>query len=71
MKTFLMIGQSNMAGRGRLDEAEPIDDPLCRTFRMAKFRKMNEPVNVDRSAALREFGLRYFSAWQTLAPRLP
>ena len=47
--SFLMIGQSNMAGRGDLDEVEPIDNPQCRMLRMGRWQKMSEPINPDRA----------------------
>ena len=29
INAFLMIGQSNMAGRGEFSDVEPIDNKLC------------------------------------------
>ena len=29
VRSFLMIGQSNMAGRGNLTDVPPIDNDLC------------------------------------------
>ncbi|MBQ3865980.1 MAG: sialate O-acetylesterase [Clostridia bacterium] len=49
MKIFLMIGQSNMAGRGDLKDVSPIEDPQVGVFRMGRFRRLTEPVNVDRA----------------------
>ncbi len=48
MNSFLMIGQSNMAGRGHFDEVEPINNKLCHMLRMGRWQKMSEPVNPDR-----------------------
>lgn len=33
MKSFLMLGQSNMAGRGDFGEVEEINNPLCHMLR--------------------------------------
>lgn len=47
--SFLMIGQSNMAGRGDFNEVEPITNPLCYMLRMGRWQAMSEPVNPDRA----------------------
>ena len=52
MKAFLMIGQSNMAGRGNLCDVEPIKNPHCYMLRMGKWIQMSEPVNPDRAIYL-------------------
>ncbi len=46
---FLMVGQSNMAGRGDLDAVEPIDNPMCTMFRMGRWQPMTEPICIDKS----------------------
>jgi hypothetical protein len=46
--SFLMIGQSNMAGRGEFADVEPINNPNCRMLRMGRWQKMSEPINPDR-----------------------
>lgn len=48
MKSFLMMGQSNMAGRGAIGDVEPISNPYAYMLRMGKWRPMSEPINVDR-----------------------
>ncbi len=48
MNSFLMIGQSNMAGRGHFHEVEPINNKLCHMLRMGRWQKMSEPINPDR-----------------------
>jgi len=48
IKSFLLIGQSNMAGRGDFGEVEPISNPLCYMLRMGSFQRMSEPINPDR-----------------------
>jgi len=49
MKLFLLIGQSNMAGRGELNEVEPIRDPRCKMMRNGRFLGMSEPICFDRA----------------------
>ena len=46
--SILMIGQSNMAGRGELSDVEPIKNPDCYSLRMGRWQPMIEPVNPDR-----------------------
>ena len=49
--SFLMIGQSNMAGRGFLNEVEPIKDERLHMMRNGRWRPLTEPVNFDRPTA--------------------
>ena len=46
--SFLMIGQSNMAGRGEFSDVEPIKNERCHMLRMGRWQPMSEPINVDR-----------------------
>ena len=48
--SFLMIGQSNMAGRGFFDDAEPIDTNGDKIFvlRNGRWQVAFRPVNPDR-----------------------
>lgn len=46
--SFLMIGQSNMAGRGDFGEVEPIQNNKCFMLRMGRWQPMSEPINPDR-----------------------
>ena len=61
--SFLMIGQSNMAGRGFLDEVEPIKDNRMHMMRNGRWRPFSEPLNFDRPTAgvslASSFALRY------------
>ncbi len=47
---FLIIGQSNMAGRGSLAEAEPLDNcgGRLKVLRNGRWQTMYRPVNPDR-----------------------
>ena len=49
MHSFLLIGQSNMAGRGFLKEAVPVDDSRIYILRNGRWQKMFRPINPDRS----------------------
>ena len=55
--SFLLIGQSNMAGRGELADVSPIVNPDCRMLRMGRWQRLGEPVNPDRDI----FSGRYHS----------
>lgn len=46
--SFLLIGQSNMAGRGFKDEVEPIKNKNLFVLRNGRWRQMYVPVNADR-----------------------
>ena len=46
--SFLMIGQSNMAGRGEFGDLPPIRNRSCFMLRMGRWQQMVEPVNPDR-----------------------
>ena len=51
MHSFLLIGQSNMAGRGFLNEARKIDTSRVYTLRNGRWHKMFRPIHSDRSFA--------------------
>lgn len=46
--SFLMIGQSNMAGRGFINEVEPIENENLKVLRNGRWQGMYVPVNCDR-----------------------
>ncbi len=46
--SFLMIGQSNMAGRGDFADVDPISNPELRVLRNGRWRAFFTPVNPDR-----------------------
>ena len=48
IRSFLLIGQSNMAGRGDIGSVPAIENPNCHMFRMGRWQKMREPINPDR-----------------------
>ena len=47
--SFLLISQSNMAGRGFLNEAPEIDISRIYTLRNGRWQSMFRPINPDRS----------------------
>ena len=46
--SVLLIGQSNMAGRGFVEEAVPVDSSHIKILRNGRWQKMFHPVNPDR-----------------------
>ena len=51
MHSFLLIGQSNMAGRGFANEVEPIVNDKIKVLRNGRWRPLYTPVNPDRETA--------------------
>lgn len=49
--SFLLIGQSNMAGRGFIHEVEPIENKNIKILRNGRWRPLYQPVNNDRDTA--------------------
>lgn len=49
MHSFLLIGQSNMAGRGFLREAVEVDTSRIYMLRNGRWQRMFRPINPDRS----------------------
>ena len=49
MHSFLMIGQSNMAGRGFLNDAPAIDTTHIHVLRHGRCQKIFRPLNPDRA----------------------
>ena len=53
--SFLMIGQSNMAGRGDFGEVPVISNKDCYMLRMGRWQVMSEPINPDRDVLTSKF----------------
>ena len=51
MDVFLLMGQSNMAGRGLLEDVEAIRDERIRAFRNHRWSAAQEPLHDDRPTA--------------------
>ena len=49
--SILIIGQSNMAGRGFANEVEPIKNDKIKVLRNGRWWPMHVPVNPDRVTA--------------------
>lgn len=50
-QSVLLIGQSNMAGRGNIADVEAISDDRITMLRDGKWQKMVEPIHNDKPAA--------------------
>lgn len=55
IRSFLLIGQSNMAGRGDFGEVPRIENANCYMLRMGRWQPMSEPINPDRAILEGEF----------------
>ncbi len=51
MDIFLLMGQSNMAGRGLLEDVEPILDERIHAFQDGRWAMAEEPLHHDRPTA--------------------
>ena len=51
MDIFLLMGQSNMAGRGLMEDVEPIRDERIRVFQDGHWAIAEEPLHHDRPTA--------------------
>ena len=68
MKAFLMIGQSNMAGRGDFEDVSPITNPRLHMLRNGLWQPLSEPVNPDRSILYPFGGEKRYHSGISLAP---
>ena len=51
MKSVLLVGQSNMAGRGYISETKPIINERIWMLRNGRWQMMAEPIHFDRSVS--------------------
>jgi Carbohydrate esterase, sialic acid-specific acetylesterase len=63
MKSILLIGQSNMAGRGFMEDVPPIYNEHISMLRNGRWQMMAEPLNVDRHVAGVGPGASFAQAW--------
>ncbi len=63
MKSILMLGQSNMAGRGFLDEVPPIYNERIQMLRNGHWQMMSEPINYDRPVSGISLAASFAQAW--------
>ncbi|RXM39514.1 acetylxylan esterase [Chryseobacterium sp. CH21] len=62
--SFLMIGQSNMAGRGYAKEVPPIFDEHIKMQRNGLWQIMSEPINFDRPSSGVSLASSFAAAWR-------
>lgn len=63
MKTFLLIGQSNMAGRGFTHAVPPIYNERIMMLRNGRWQMMTEPIHFDRPVAGVGLAASFAEAW--------
>ncbi|MDH6368843.1 hypothetical protein M2444_000621 [Paenibacillus sp. PastF-3] len=63
IKSFLMIGQSNMAGRGFIHEVPPIYNERIQMLRNGRWQMMAEPINYDRPVSGISLAGSFADAW--------
>ncbi|WP_461100244.1 sialate O-acetylesterase [Spirosoma koreense] len=63
-RSFLMIGQSNMAGRGYLNDVKQIYDEQIRMLVNGRWQTMTEPINYDRPTAGVGLAASFAGAWR-------
>ena len=63
MKSFLLIGQSNMAGRGFAHEVPAIYNERIEMLRNGKWQMMTEPINCDRPVAGVGLAASFAESW--------
>ncbi len=63
VKSFLMLGQSNMAGRGFIDEVSPIYNERIQMLRNGRWQMMTEPINYDRPVSGISLAASFADAW--------
>lgn len=68
IKSFLMLGQSNMAGRGFLHEVDPIYNEKIKMLRNGQWQMMTEPINYDRPVSGVSLAASFADAWSKANP---
>ena len=63
IKSFLMLGQSNMAGRGFIGEVPPIYNERIQMLRNGQWQMMTEPINYDRPVSGVSLAGSFADAW--------
>jgi hypothetical protein len=62
--SFLMVGQSNMAGRGYLKDVKQIYDEQIKMLVNGRWQTMTEPINFDRPTAGIGLAASFAGAWR-------
>lgn len=68
MKSILLIGQSNMAGRGFVKDVPPIYNEHIHMLRNGRWQMMAEPLNFDRHVSGIGPAASFAQAWTTDHP---
>ncbi|MFC9707687.1 sialate O-acetylesterase [Paenibacillus sp. NPDC056933] len=68
IKSFLMLGQSNMAGRGLLQDVDPIYNEKIKMLRNGQWQMMTEPINYDRPVSGVSLAASFADAWSKANP---
>ena len=63
VRSFLMLGQSNMAGRGFIHEVTPIYNERIQMLRNGRWQMMTEPINYDRPVSGISLAGSFADAW--------
>ncbi|MGG7178489.1 sialate O-acetylesterase [Clostridium paraputrificum] len=63
IKSVLMLGQSNMAGRGFINEVPPIYNERIQMLRNGRWQMMTEPINYDRPVSGISLAASFSEAW--------
>ena len=75
MHSILLIGQSNMGGRGFKEEVEPIVNDKLYVLRNGRWQSMYAPVNGDRSFSgiclAESFALKYHETHDVTVGLIP
>jgi hypothetical protein len=64
INSFLMVGQSNMAGRGYLKDVGQIYDEQIKMLVNGRWQTMTEPINYDRPTAGIGLAASFAGAWR-------
>ncbi|WP_077212741.1 sialate O-acetylesterase [Bacillus dakarensis] len=63
MKSILLLGQSNMAGRGFIEDVPPIYNEYINMLRNGRWQMMAEPLNFDRHVSGVGPAVSFAQAW--------
>jgi hypothetical protein len=64
ISSFLMVGQSNMAGRGYLKDVKQIFDEQIKMLINGRWQTMSEPINFDRPTSGIGLAASFAGAWR-------
>lgn len=64
INSFLMVGQSNMAGRGYVEDVKQIYDEQIKMLVNGRWQTMTEPINFDRPTSGIGLAASFAGAWR-------